>query len=203
MTAYDELVAEFAQEAACVTFGGITDSLGGEHTCSTKDWSLIPTEPLYFEPFEESTSSLTIYGIDGSLYQPEPCTFDDYGNPIGGRRFDNATGSWDFYYCPDDKRHTVWDGYAYDLLDAGTVTQEGIKAFPWNFFGVYHEMLRWLQGRRCSITVKNSASDAGETFAGRAWVSKVMPDASGQTTVTISYEIEPGSAHDSFISGGG
>lgn len=159
----------------------------------------MPVEQPYISKIQEKVTTTTLPGVHGSLIQP---VFLDATNTQ--KNWEARTGSLDFYYLPDGINHALWD---YDLL-AHSIYYSGNKSrtdenhdHPWCFFGQYHKMLHYLQGRRgTTLRIPGEEGGFGDNYVGfsyaphviRMWCSKVKPDASGRTTVSVSYDIQPG-----------
>lgn len=159
----------------------------------------MPVEQPYISKIQEKVTTTTLPGVHGSLIQP---VFLDAANTQ--KNWEARTGSLDFYYLPDGINHCLWD---YDLL-AHSVYYSGNKYrtdenhdHPWCFFGQYHKMLHYLQGRRgTTLRIPGEEGGFGDNYVGfsyaphviRMWCSKVKPDSSGRTTVSVSYDIQPG-----------
>ena len=159
----------------------------------------MPVEQPYISKIQEKVTTTTLPGVHGSLIQP---IFLDATNTQ--KNWEARTGSLDFYYLPDGINHCLWD---YDLF-AHSIYYSGNKSRteenhdqPWCFFGQYHKMLHYLQGRRgTTLRIPGEEGGFGDMYVGfsyaphaiRTWCSKVKPDSSGRTTVTVSYDIQPG-----------
>ena len=146
-------------------------------TFSTDKLLLIPAEPLFVEPFEESISTLDAAPWHGTI---------EY-SPLKNRVFKNAEGSWVFYYEPDGKSHTFWDCYADVARDSGS---EGWMVTNSTWIATYHALLYYLQGRRVLVDVPDGTGNI-KTYRGRCWVSSYTTDASGRIKATIGYSLAP------------
>lgn len=156
------------------------------------DYGMMATGLPYVSRQQERLEMATIPGLHGSLIKP---SFKDLTNTQ--QNWETRTGSLDFYYVPDGENHVLWDEYmmsVYENRVAGVT-----HAHPWCFFGQYHSILHRIQGRRfLEFYMPGNEGGFGDNYVGmlasdrhRAWLSKVKPDSSGRTTVTLSYEMLP------------
>lgn len=87
------------------TFAGLIfkvyDNAGASREYSTRDFNLVPLNPLHVNAFEEKYETMDFPSYHGT---PEKA-------PLGKRVFQNSTGSWDFYYVADGVPHSSWDDY--------------------------------------------------------------------------------------------
>lgn len=162
-------------------------------------YGFMPIEQPYISKIQEKVMTVTLPGVHGSLIQP---VFLDATNTH--KNWETRTGSLDFYYLPDGKNHILWDHdlYAHSVYYSGNnLRTDENHDHPWCFFGQYHKMLHFLQGRRAtSLYIPGEEGGFGNNNIGyteaphaiRMWCSKVKPDHSGRTTVTVSYDIQPG-----------
>lgn len=162
-------------------------------------YGFMPIEQPYISKIQEKVTTVTLPGVHGSLIQP---VFLDATNTH--KNWETRTGSLDFYYLPDGKNHILWDHdlYAHSVYYSGNnLRTDENHDHPWCFFGQYHKMLHFLQGRRAtSLYIPGEEGGFGNISVGltyapnaiRMWCSKVKPDNSGRTTVTVSYDIQPG-----------
>ena len=171
----------------------------GSESFSFQDYGFMPTEQPYISKAQEKVTTVTLPGVHGSLIQP---VFLDATN--AHKNWEARTGSLDFYYLPNGINHSLWDHdlYAhsvhYSVNDSRTDENHD---HPWCFFGQYHKILHFLQGRRgTTLYIPGEEGGFGNSSVGltkaphaiRMWCSKVKPDNSGRTTVTVSYDIQPG-----------
>ena len=81
------------------TFAGLIfkvyDNAGASREYSTRDFNLVPLNPLHVNAFEEKYETMDFPSYHGT---PEKA-------PLGKRVFQNSTGSWDFYYVADGVPH--------------------------------------------------------------------------------------------------
>ena len=143
----------------------------------TGDLNLVPTAPLFVEPFDEGIRTLDAAPWHGTI---------EY-SPPKDRVFGNAEGSWDFYYVQDDQSHTFWDCYiSMDIPkdDDRYMTTDN----TWT--STYHTLLHCLQGRRVLVDVQDGKGNT-KTYKGRCWVSNYSTDSNGQAKLTISYSLAP------------
>nr|DAG27768.1 MAG TPA: hypothetical protein [Caudoviricetes sp.] len=162
-------------------------------------YGFMPVEQPYISKIQEKVTTVTLPGVHGSLIQP---VFLDATNTH--KNWEARTGSLDFYYLPDGKNHILWDYdlYAHSVYYSGNnLRTDENHDHPWCFFGQYHKMLHFLQGRRGTrLHIPGEEGGFGDNDIGyteaphaiRMWCSKVKPDNSGRTTVTVSYDIQPG-----------
>lgn len=162
-------------------------------------YGFMPVEQPYISKIQEKVTTVTLPGVHGSLIQP---VFLDATNTH--KNWEARTGSLDFYYLPDGKNHILWDYdlYAHSVYYSGNnLRTDENHDHPWCFFGQYHKMLHFLQGRRgTTLDIPGEEGGFGDNGIGyteaphpiRMWCSKVKPDNSGRTTVTVSYDIQPG-----------
>lgn len=171
----------------------------GSESFSFQDYGFMPTEQPYISKAQEKVTTVTLPGVHGSLIQP---VFLDATN--AHKNWEARTGSLDFYYLPNGINHSLWDHdlYAHSVHYSGNDgrTDEN-HDHPWCFFGQYHKILHFLQGRRgTTLYIPGEEGGFGNSSVGltkaphaiRMWCSKVKPDNSGRTTVTVSYDIQPG-----------
>lgn len=171
----------------------------GSESFSFQSYGFMPVEQPYVSKNQEKVTTVTLPGVHGSLIQP---VFLDATNTH--KNWEARTGSLDFYYLPNGINHILWDHdlYAHSVYYSGNDrrTDEN-HDHPWCFFGQYHKMLHFLQGRRAeTLYIPGEEGGFGRYQVGymdaphaiRMWCSKVKPDHSGRTTVTVSYDIQPG-----------
>ena len=93
------------------TFAGLIfkvyDNAGASREYSTRDFNLVPLNPLHVNAFEEKYETMDFPSYHGT---PEKA-------PLGKRVFQNSTGSWDFYYVADGVPHSSWDDYGRHAMD--------------------------------------------------------------------------------------
>nr|DAG14039.1 MAG TPA: hypothetical protein [Caudoviricetes sp.] len=171
----------------------------GSESFSFQSYGFMPTEQPYISKAQEKVTTVTLPGVHGSLIQP---VFLDATNTH--KNWEARTGSLDFYYLPNGINHSLWDHdlYAHSVYYSGNnLRTDENHDHPWCFFGQYHKMLHFLQGRRAtSLYIPGEEGGFGNISVGltyapnaiRMWCSKVKPDHSGRTTVTVSYDIQPG-----------
>lgn len=171
----------------------------GSESFSFQDYGFMPTEQPYISKAQEKVTTVTLPGIHGSLIQP---VFLDATN--AHKNWEARTGSLDFYYLPNGINHSLWDHdlYAHSVHYSGNDSRtDENHDHPWCFFGQYHKILHFLQGRRgTTLYIPGEEGGFGNSSVGltkaphaiRMWCSKVKPDNSGRTTVTVSYDIQPG-----------
>ena len=172
---------------------------GGDERFNFVSYGFMPVEQPYISKIQEKVTTTTLPGVHGSLIQP---VFLDATNTH--KNLEARTGSLDFYYLPNGINHILWDYdlYAHSVFYSGNYTRtDENHDHPWCFFGQYHKMLHFLQGRRAtSLYIPGEEGGFGNNYVGytdaphaiRMWCSKVKPDHSGRTTVTVSYDIQPG-----------
>lgn len=171
----------------------------GSESFSFQDYGFMPTEQPYISKAQEKVTTVTLPGVHGSLIQP---VFLDATN--AHKNWEARTGSLDFYYLPNGINHSLWDHdlYAHSVHYSGNDSRtDENHDHPWCFFGQYHKILHFLQGRRgTTLYIPGEEGGFGNSsveltkapHAIRMWCSKVKPDNSGRTTVTVSYDIQPG-----------
>ena len=171
----------------------------GSESFSFQDYGFMPTEQPYISKAQEKVTTVTLPGVHGSLIQP---VFLDATN--ADKNWEARTGSLDFYYLPNGINHSLWDHdlYAHSVHYSGNDSRtDENHDHPWCFFGQYHKILHFLQGRRgTTLYIPGEEGGFGNSSVGltkaphaiRMWCSKVKPDNSGRTTVTVSYDIQPG-----------
>lgn len=171
----------------------------GSESFSFQDYGFMPTEQPYISKAQEKVTTVTLPGVHGSLIQP---VFLDATN--AHKNWEARTGSLDFYYLPNGINHSLWDHdlYAHSVHYSGNDSRtDENHDHPWCFFGQYHKILHFLQGRRgTTLYIPGEEGGFGSSSVGltkaphaiRMWCSKVKPDNSGRTTVTVSYDIQPG-----------
>lgn len=171
----------------------------GSESFSFQDYGFMPTEQPYISKAQEKVTTVTLPGVHGSLIQP---VFLDATN--AHKNWEARTGSLDFYYLPNGINHSLWDHdlYAHSVHYSGNDSRtDENHDHPWCFFGQYHKILHFLQGRRgTTLYIPGEEGGFGNSSVGltkaphtiRMWCSKVKPDNSGRTTVTVSYDIQPG-----------
>lgn len=171
----------------------------GSESFSFQDYGFMPTEQPYISKAQEKVTTVTLPGVHGSLIQP---VFLDVTN--AHKNWEARTGSLDFYYLPNGINHSLWDHdlYAHSVHYSGNDSRtDENHDHPWCFFGQYHKILHFLQGRRgTTLYIPGEEGGFGNSSVGltkaphaiRMWCSKVKPDNSGRTTVTVSYDIQPG-----------
>lgn len=171
----------------------------GSESFSFQDYGFMPTEQPYISKAQEKVTTVTLPGVHGSLIQP---VFLDATN--AHTNWEARTGSLDFYYLPNGINHSLWDHdlYAHSVHYSGNDSRtDENHDHPWCFFGQYHKILHFLQGRRgTTLYIPGEEGGFGNSSVGltkaphaiRMWCSKVKPDNSGRTTVTVSYDIQPG-----------
>ena len=171
----------------------------GSESFSFPDYGFMPTEQPYISKAQEKVTTVTLPGVHGSLIQP---VFLDATN--AHKNWEARTGSLDFYYLPNGINHSLWDHdlYAHSVHYSGNDSRtDENHDHPWCFFGQYHKILHFLQGRRgTTLYIPGEEGGFGNSTVGltkaphaiRMWCSKVKPDNSGRTTVTVSYDIQPG-----------
>ena len=171
----------------------------GSESFSFQDYGFMPTEQPYISKAQEKETTVTLPGVQGSLIQP---VFLDATN--AHKNWEARTGSLDFYYLPNGINHSLWDHdlYAHSVHYSGNDSRtDENHDHPWCFFGQYHKILHFLQGRRgTTLYIPGEEGGFGNSSVGltkaphaiRMWCSKVKPDNSGRTTVTVSYDIQPG-----------
>lgn len=171
----------------------------GSESFSFQDYGFMPTEQPYISKAQEKVTTVTLPGAHGSLIQP---VFLDATN--AHKNWEARTGSLDFYYLPNGINHSLWDHdlYAHSVHYSGNDSRtDENHDHPWCFFGQYHKILHFLQGRRgTTLYIPGEEGGFGNSSVGltkaphaiRMWCSKVKPDNSGRTTVTVSYDIQPG-----------
>lgn len=171
----------------------------GSESFSFQDYGFMPTEQPYISKAQEKVTTVTLPGVHGSLIQP---VFLDATN--ANKNWEARTGSLDFYYLPNGINHSLWDHdlYAHSVHYSGNDSRtDENHDHPWCFFGQYHKILHFLQGRRgTTLYIPGEEGGFGNSSVGltkaphaiRMWCSKVKPDNSGRTTVTVSYDIQPG-----------
>lgn len=171
----------------------------GSESFSFQDYGFMPTEQPYISKAQEKVTTVTLPGVHGSLIQP---VFLDATN--AHKNWEARTGSLDFYYLPNGINHSLWDHdlYAHSVHYSGNDSRtDETHDHPWCFFGQYHKILHFLQGRRgTTLYIPGEEGGFGNSSVGltkaphaiRMWCSKVKPDNSGRTTVTVSYDIQPG-----------
>ena len=171
----------------------------GSESFSFQDYGFMPTEQPYISKAQEKVTTVTLPGVHGSLIQP---VFLDATN--AHKNWEARTGSLDFYYLPNGINHNLWDHdlYAHSVHYSGNDSRtDENHDHPWCFFGQYHKILHFLQGRRgTTLYIPGEEGGFGNSSVGltkaphaiRMWCSKVKPDNSGRTTVTVSYDIQPG-----------
>ena len=171
----------------------------GSESFSFQDYGFMPTEQPYISKAQEKVTTVTLPGVHGSLIQP---VFLDATN--AHKNWEARTGSLDFYYLPNGINHSLWDHdlYAHSVHYSGNDSRtDENHDHPWCFFGQYHKILHFLQGRRgTTLYIPGEEGGVGNSSVGltkaphaiRMWCSKVKPDNSGRTTVTVSYDIQPG-----------
>lgn len=171
----------------------------GSESFSFQDYGFMPTEQPYISKVQEKVTTVTLPGVHGSLIQP---VFLDATN--AHKNWEARTGSLDFYYLPNGINHSLWDHdlYAHSVHYSGNDSRtDENHDHPWCFFGQYHKILHFLQGRRgTTLYIPGEEGGFGNSSVGltkaphaiRMWCSKVKPDNSGRTTVTVSYDIQPG-----------
>lgn len=174
----------------------------GSESFSFQDYGFMPTEQPYISKAQEKVTTVTLPGVHGSLIQP---VFLDAAN--AHKNWEARTGSLDFYYLPNGINHSLWDHdlYAHSVHYSGNDSRtDENHDHPWCFFGQYHKILHFLQGRRgTTLYIPGEEGGFGNSSVGltkaphaiRMWCSKVKPDNSGRTTVTVSYDIQPGSPY--------
>ena len=171
----------------------------GSESFSFQDYGFMPTEQPYISKAQEKVTTVTLPGVHGSLIQP---VFLDATN--AHKNWEARTGSLDFYYLPNGINHSLWDHdlYAHSVhYSRNDSRTDENHDHPWCFFGQYHKILHFLQGRRgTTLYIPGEEGGFGNSSVGltkaphaiRMWCSKVKPDNSGRTTVTVSYDIQPG-----------
>lgn len=171
----------------------------GSESFSFQDYGFMPTEQPYISKAQEKVTTVTLPGVHGSLIQP---VFLDATN--AHKNWEARTGSLDFYYLPNGINHSLWDHdlYAHSVHYSGNDSRtDENHDHPWCFFGQYHKILHFLQGRRgTTLYIPGEEGGFGNSSVGltkaphaiRMWCSKVKPNNSGRTTVTVSYDIQPG-----------
>lgn len=171
----------------------------GSESFSFQDYGFMPTEQPYISKAQEKVTTVTLPGVHGSLIQP---VFLDATN--AHKNWEARTGSLDFYYLPNGINHSLWDHdlYAHSVHYSGNDSRtDENHDHPWCFFGQYHKILHFLQGRRgTTLYIPGEEGGFGNSSVGltkaphaiRMWCSKVKPDNFGRTTVTVSYDIQPG-----------
>lgn len=171
----------------------------GSESFSFQDYGFMPTEQPYISKAQEKVTTVTLPGVHGSLIQP---VFLDATN--AHKNWEARTGSLDFYYLPNGINHSLWDHdlYVHSVHYSGNDSRtDENHDHPWCFFGQYHKILHFLQGRRgTTLYIPGEEGGFGNSSVGltkaphaiRMWCSKVKPDNSGRTTVTVSYDIQPG-----------
>lgn len=171
----------------------------GSESFYFQDYGFMPTEQPYISKAQEKVTTVTLPGVHGSLIQP---VFLDATN--AHKNWEARTGSLDFYYLPNGINHSLWDHdlYAHSVHYSGNDSRtDENHDHPWCFFGQYHKILHFLQGRRgTTLYIPGEEGGFGNSSVGltkaphaiRMWCSKVKPDNSGRTTVTVSYDIQPG-----------
>lgn len=171
----------------------------GSESFSFQDYGFMPTEQPYISKAQEKVTTVTLPGVHGSLIQP---VFLDATN--AHKNWEARTGSLDFYYLPNGINHSLWDHdlYAHSVHYSGNDSRtDENHDHPWCFFGQYHKILHFLQGRRgTTLYIPGEEGGFGNSSVGltkaphaiRMWCSNVKPDNSGRTTVTVSYDIQPG-----------
>lgn len=171
----------------------------GSESFSFQDYGFMPTEQPYISKAQEKVTTVTLPVVHGSLIQP---VFLDATN--AHKNWEARTGSLDFYYLPNGINHSLWDHdlYAHSVHYSGNDSRtDENHDHPWCFFGQYHKILHFLQGRRgTTLYIPGEEGGFGNSSVGltkaphaiRMWCSKVKPDNSGRTTVTVSYDIQPG-----------
>ncbi len=171
----------------------------GSESFSFQDYGFMPTEQPYISKAQEKVTTVTLPGVHGSLIQP---VFLDATN--AHKNWEARTGSLDFYYLPNGINHSLWDHdlYAHSVHYSGNDSRtDENHDHPWCFFGQYHKILHFLQGRRgTTLYIPGEEGGFGNSSVGltkaphaiRMWCRKVKPDNSGRTTVTVSYDIQPG-----------
>lgn len=176
---------------------GIPDR--GSESFTFQSYGFMPTEQPYISKAQEKVTTATLPGVHGSLIQP---VFLDATNTH--KNWEARTGSLDFYYLPNGVNHSLWDLdlYAHSVYYSGNNQRTNENHdHPWCFFGQYHKILHFLQGRRgTTLYIPGEEGGFGNVSVGlthaphaiRMWCSKVKPDNSGRTTVTVSYDIQPG-----------
>ena len=118
----------------------------GSESFSFQSYGFMPTEQPYISMALEKVTTVTLPGVHGSLIQP---VFLDATNTH--KNWEARTGSLDFYYIPNGKNHILWDHdlYAHSVYYSGNDSRtDENHDHPWCFFGQYHKMLHFLQGRR-------------------------------------------------------
>lgn len=171
----------------------------GSESFSFQDYGFMPTEQPYISKAQEKVTTVTLPGVHGSLIQP---VFLDATN--AHKNWEARTGSLDFYYLPNGINHSLWDHdlYAHSVHYSGNDSRtDENHDHPWCFFGQYHKILHFLQGRRgTTLYIPGEEGGFGNSSVGltkaphaiRMWCSEVKPDNSGRTTVAVSYDIQPG-----------
>lgn len=171
----------------------------GSESFSFQSYGFMPVEQPYVSKNQEKVTTVTLPGVHGSLIQP---VFLDATN--AHKNWEARTGSLDFYYLPNGINHSLWDHdlYAHSVHYSGNDSRtDENHDHPWCFFGQYHKILHFLQGRRgTTLYIPGEEGGFGNSSVGltkaphaiRMWCSKVKPDNSGRTTVTVSYDIQPG-----------
>lgn len=184
------------------TFAGLIfkvyDNVGASREYSTRDFNLIPLNPLHVNAFEEKYETMDFPSYHG---MPEKA-------PLGKRVFQNSTGSWDFYYVADGVPHSSWDDYGRNAMDdvrercgIPDKTEQSIQLYPdWSsregdWTSTYFRLMRIIQGRECEVrmelggTVLSTAQT--RSYKGRCWISNVKNGNDGRVTLTISYDLQP------------
>ena len=143
----------------------------------TGDLDLVPTEPLFVEPFKENIRTADAAPWHGTL---------EYA-PLKDRVYKNSEGSWEFYYVADGKSHTFWDCYVRSDIDRDT---DRWMVQPSTWTSTYHTLLHFLQGQRVVVDVPDGKGKL-ISYRGRCWVSGYSADQNGQMKLTISYSLAP------------
>lgn len=190
---------------------------------TTMQYNLIPAEPLIAPVFEYSPTTTTVNGWHGTFESSMPYYTSnnlEYGcsytqNATGSWDFYYVLDEQ--VHSPWDDCGTIWgldikNEYddAYDCR--GNLQEYGdskeIKTnypynhkYSWTMANDLHGLISAIQGRRLYAVLiydwddNNDKSACIESYEyyGRFWVSKVSCASDGLTTVTISYDVTPGS----------
>ena len=126
---------------------------------------------------------------------------------MGDRVYKNATGTWTFRYQLDGYAHSPWDGFnslhghaVHHSIGGGMdVPNEESKAlYPgwhghnWSMANDLARLYRFLQGKdelQCKINIDGVTTT--QNYTGWFVVKSLNATASGETTVTIGYDIDP------------
>lgn len=176
----------------------VTDADGVLQEYSTRDFNLIPLNPIHIQAFDEKYETMEFPPYHGS---PEK-------TPLKKRTFKNSTGTWDFYYVADGSPHSSWDDYGRNAVDEvrercgiPDKTRLSIQLYPdWSsregdWTSTYFRLMRILQGRTCTVSLELGGTvftaAKTKTYKGRCWMSNVKNGNDGRVTLTISYDLQP------------